>query len=282
MKPLVIELFAGKCGWGKGFVAEGWRHVGFDIVHEEWHRPVPDGCLLVLQDVLTLHGSQFREAGAIVASPPCQEYSYRAMPWKRAKALPPPSNALFDACFRIQREANQCGNCDGTGWAHIFPGCTWEGHTCEVCGGTGQSKKYIPMVVENVHGAERWVGRAKWKYGAFYLWGDVPSLMPIRLASDGSKEDVIRKTNRGNVTPADLDSHYGSAAVQERVPRNGGVLSPAGNAVPPVFRSELFGWKRDTPLRSTSSHSAARKAASAAIAEIPFELSSYIARVFRP
>src|SRR6188508_2094368 len=31
---------------------------------------------LVIQDVLTLHGSQFKDAALIVASPPCQEYSY--------------------------------------------------------------------------------------------------------------------------------------------------------------------------------------------------------------
>jgi hypothetical protein len=29
-------------------------------------------------------------ATLIVASSPCQEFSYRAMPWKRAKALGPP------------------------------------------------------------------------------------------------------------------------------------------------------------------------------------------------
>jgi hypothetical protein len=27
------------------------------------------------------------------------------MPWKRAKALPPPDNTLFEACFRIAKEA---------------------------------------------------------------------------------------------------------------------------------------------------------------------------------
>ena len=41
---------------------------------------------LVLQDVLTLDGAQFRDAACIVASPPCQEYSYMAMPWKIGRA----------------------------------------------------------------------------------------------------------------------------------------------------------------------------------------------------
>lgn len=130
-------------------MAEGFEVLGFDIMHEDYHGDVPEDCQLVLQDVLTLHGSQFRDAACIVASPPCQAYSYRAMPWKRAKALPPPSNELFDACFRIQREA---------------------------CASAG---RYIPMVVENVKGAQPWVGQARTRFGSMYLWGDVPALLPI-------------------------------------------------------------------------------------------------------
>src|SRR5271154_2697184 len=148
MKPLCIDLFCGLGGWTSGLLAEGYDVVGFDIeqhVYGEHRYPAQ----LVIQDVLTLHGSQFKSAALIVASPPCQAYSYRAMPWSRAKALPPPSNELFDACFRIQREA------------------------CEAVG------HHIPMVVENVRGAQKWVGRARWNFGSFYLWGDVPALMPM-------------------------------------------------------------------------------------------------------
>jgi len=73
------------------------------------------------------------------------------MPWSRAKALPPPDNTLFETCFRIQREA------------------------CEAAG------RHIPLIVENVRGAQKWVGRARWAFGSFYLWGDVPALMPVAL-----------------------------------------------------------------------------------------------------
>jgi hypothetical protein len=160
MKPLAIDLFCGLSGWGEGLNAEGFEVIGFDIedMHANFGIPKPLWFKLAIHDVLTLHGSQFKDAALIVASPPCQAYSYRAMPWKRAKALPPPDNTLFEACFRIQREAIEAA-----------------GH-------------YIPLVIENVRGAQKWVGRSRWNYGSFHLWGDVPALMPMaRRLHDGIK-----------------------------------------------------------------------------------------------
>jgi hypothetical protein len=175
-------LFCGLGGWAEGALAVGYDVVGFD---NGATAPYANGARypgqLVIQDVLTLHGSQFRDAALIVASPPCQNYSYLAMPWSRsenpenskaAKALRKkwetegPDNRLFDACFRIQREAIEatalaCYRCAGGG--------------CEECHNTGWEipPRYIPLVVENVRGAQPWVGRAKANFGSFYLWGDV-------------------------------------------------------------------------------------------------------------
>jgi site-specific DNA-cytosine methylase len=175
--PLAIDLFCGLGGWTEGLLAEGYYVVGFDIEqHIYGDHKYPAN--LVLQDVQTLHGSQFRDAALIVASPPCQAYSYRAMPWKRAKALPPPDNTLFNECFRIQREA------------------------CEEAG------RHIPLIVENVRGAQPWVGRARWAWGSFFLWGDVPALMPAAL--DGTKQggDWFAEARRGG--KGGTSASYGS------------------------------------------------------------------------
>lgn len=52
-------------------MAEGYDVVGFDIErHDYGTGGYP--AQLVIQDVLTLDGSQFRDAALIVASPPCQ------------------------------------------------------------------------------------------------------------------------------------------------------------------------------------------------------------------
>jgi hypothetical protein len=282
VKPLAIDLFCGLGGWTEGLLAEGYDVVGFDIERHRYPaRALPDSdgrkvgtdgvdfnnpregssknrsfnyaneCLvrdapltggwmeypaqLVIQDVLTLHGRQFKDAALIVASPPCQAYSYRAMPWKRAKALPPPDNTLFESCFRIQREA------------------------CEAAG------RHIPLVVENVRGAQKWVGRARWNYGSFYLWGDVPALMVARPYSHQSKYGKIC------LSPEEWQRAQNGEAVVH--PHNGR-KAPAGTQ-----------WFNDGPrtpdsLASMGGKSKARKAASAMIAKIPLPLSRHIGRTF--
>lgn len=298
--PLSIDLFCGLGGWTEGLLAEGYRVVGFDIErHEYGDYRYP--AQLVLQDVRTLHGSQFKDAALIVASPPCQEYSYMAMPWSRAKAIAAEYRAgvrdiaklteLFDACFRIQREA---------------------------CAAAG---RHIPMVVENVRGAIPWVGRSRWNYGSFHLWGDVPALMPMTKAikvpgfrfdgnggsfqtasvnHGGQKVHGIPHIRDGEphtrhlTNPAEHDGvkvpgmnwsdrtrkGQGFNTLAERQCRESGGIKQSGIG---GTRDNGKGdaWFQDGAARH-GSKSPARKAASAMIAKIPLPLSQHIGRYWKP
>lgn len=301
MKPIAIELFAGLHGWGEGFISEGFEVIGYDIedMCAALGRERPAGITLVIQDVLTLHGSHFKDATVIVASPPCQAYSYRAMPWSRAKALPPPDNSLFEACFRIQREA-----CDA-------------------------ANRHIPMIVENVKGAQKWVGKAQAHFGSYYLWGAVGQVGNRVVVVNGKLKDRgIRayrspKVNGQNwsryLETGEVSPHWRMAGLKANTHggqknQGGSLFKVAHNTVSGVGRNpdgrkiqsscaprrwedrdvkrlreaggtkqggDWFGKGEDSSMsRLYGSKSPKRKAASAEIAKIPFPLAQHIAKCF--
>ena len=214
-----------------------------------------------------------------------------AMPWTRAKekaaALldgrddPKQLTALFDACFRIQAEA------------------------CEAAG------RHIPLVVENVCGAQKWVGRARWHYGSFYLWGDVPALMPVtrgRLKLKGGDRNIGR-ANGSDQWDTGSDKTLERAGV--KVATMGAGWYPPDH--PKHVAGLAFNTHAETAIRRISeahrskspekgygavtsdgikhggdcfnehgSKSNARKAASAHIAKIPLPLARWIARAWHP
>jgi hypothetical protein len=276
-RPLAIDLFCGLFGWTEGLILEGWRTIGVDLedMRGQFGFARLPHTQLVIQDVLTLHGSQFRDAALIVASPPCQAYSYRAMPWKRAKALPPPDNTLFEACFRIQCEASFAAG------------------------------RHVPLIVENVKGAQKWVGRARWHFGSFYLWGDVPALMPIASASKngggswfntGSPGQKVLNRNPDGRKQRGSGREWWDKALDERrkeatAIKNEGLKQPGielskigfnvANAL--EFQHMVEGVNIKRSAEDKRQHiGTSRKFASAMIAKIPLPLSRHIARTFLP
>ncbi len=288
-KPLAIDLFCGLGGWTSALLEEGYDVIGFDIERHEYgehHYPAQ----LVLQDVRTLHGSQFKGAALIVASPPCQEYSYMAMPWKRAKAkaaairadtsgkMLADLNRLFDACFRIQKEAS------------IAAG------------------RHVPLIVENVRGAQPWVGRSRWAFGSFHLWGDVPALMPMtakavkvggldwnRYGEPGYKGEAFNThaDRRLREEMGVKDKPYetgnknngGSWFAVAHNTTSGKGRNPDGRKVGEGRKGAGAGagaeWF-DSNLCQLPSSSPRRKMASAMIAKIPQPLARHIARTYLP
>jgi hypothetical protein len=273
-KPLCIDLFCGLGGWAEGLLAEGYDVMGFDVEQHDYGTGGYPG-QLVLQDVLTLDGAQFRNAAVIMASPPCQAYSYMAMPWSRAKreiswqrwAQASPFgdfrlNKLFDACFRIQREASEAAG------------------------------RRIPLVVENVKGAQPWVGRARWHYGSYYLWGDIPALM-LSPSGRKSQHTALVETPEGTGRTSWFfgnskheGRHYGMETknnggswlnLNGRKGTGGSWMTPNADARTPGH------WKESGCVtRCFNSKDSRRKAASAQIAKIPFELARHIASVYKP
>ena len=139
--PLCIDLFCGLGGWAEGFLAEGYRVVGFD--NDPRFAKVYPG-EFVLQDVRTLDGRRFRGARCIVASPPCQDFS-QMLRIGKDRTPANPDLSLFHAAQRIGREAG------------------------------------VPTVIENVRDARRYFPGVRTHRGPFWLWGDVPLLSPVKV-----------------------------------------------------------------------------------------------------
>lgn len=258
----MFDLFCGLGGWSESFIAEGYQAIGFDIeAHDYGNGGYPGE--LVLRDIRSITGAelvkQYGIPACIVASPPCQEFSYMAMPWTKAKEkerkiLTDPQEQkrltdLFNQCFRIQREVSEASGC------------------------------YVPIVIENVRGAQKWVGKARLNFGSFYLWGDVPALIPIPAK--------IKLKTTGPLSPNQSENHNCHINEMRDALKGEGNKTAAGKQAMEGtklrdegydYDNRSFGWKAPP----TSSKSKARKQASAEIAKIPSALAQWIAKCLKP
>jgi len=155
----MLDLFAGRLGWTKAFLARGWQSVAIDLVRPS---EVPDGCLFLQLDVMKLgwlpgEGLVYcNDTGEIhtigffdfiCASSPCEEFSVHGM--KHFHPNPKyPENGI-----------------------KLF------NHTRSICEASG-----VPYVMENVRAAQQFVGTAVQHCGPFYLWGSgVPPIIPRNI-----------------------------------------------------------------------------------------------------
>lgn len=227
IKPLALDLCCGKGGWTNGLLAAGWDVIGVDIEDMGGYRGH-----LVLADVRTLDINLMFPAlkfDLVVASPPCQEFSISSQPFKRSRERfnkdNPPDRSIWDACVKIASDLK------------------------------------APLILENVQGARKWMGPAKWKYGSWYFWGEMPALIPVGCPRKGFQESA--KIPFGG--SRDVAIH------KIAITRNG----LQRRKIP--FPGEKEG-ARALPKASMS----ARKLWAATVAMIPLELSTWIGECFKP
>ena len=177
---ILLDLFCGRWGWSRAFAKRGWHCIGVDLTEPP---EIPAGCEFVGIDVLNLrtcngkiHFAMFENdvfcgnwtcrPDAIVASPPCEEFSVHGM--KHFHPHPKyPENGI-----------------------RLF------NHTRQLCESAG-----VTYVMENVRAAQQFVGDAVHHCGPFYLWGNaVPPLLNqgikkkdhFRMMPGNEREKIIR------------------------------------------------------------------------------------------
>ena len=99
------------------------------------------------------------------ASPPCDDFSRCFMPWRgRWSPMAPPDMSLVNAAKRIVSDA-----------------------------------KPRHWIIENVKGAQRWLGPARWVRNPIYLWGEFPPIHHGPIAPWKERLSSARAAQRAEI-----------------------------------------------------------------------------------
>ncbi|WP_298339996.1 DNA cytosine methyltransferase [Ferrimicrobium sp.] len=135
----VIDLYCGLGGWARGLKDTGHDVTGYDII--DFSESYPGK--FIKADLLTYN--DFPHADVIVASPPCTDFSKASFPptWTAVKLYPPNIPSAMELFNRVY----------------------------EIVALT--SAKYY--IIENVVGAQKYMGKARMHIGSRYFWGNFPA-----------------------------------------------------------------------------------------------------------
>lgn len=135
----ILDLFCGLGGWSEPFMKNGHEVTGYDIANFSDKYPGK----FVQCDLMEF--SDFpHDVKLIMASPPCTDFSKASFPasWKSVQKYPP----NIDMAVRLFNRAREIIN-------DINP-------------------QY--WIIENVRGAQKYVGKADYHIGSRYFWSNIP------------------------------------------------------------------------------------------------------------
>jgi hypothetical protein len=123
MKRL-IELFCGRGGWSKAAATLGWETIGIDI--EDHGYP---GQLIIKKLPMTWAELQALKPTAIIASPPCEDFARRHLPWINQQGPLDERLLRWAVSLTTQRDIPVTVECSRfAGW-HV-PGSRWHRPYC--------------------------------------------------------------------------------------------------------------------------------------------------------
>jgi len=159
------------CCGPKGGWAKGFVEAGWDVLGIDIVECPNYPGRFLLRDVRTWE--PIFNVDAVVASPPCQEFARHSMPWTRAKNPPQPDLSIVEACYRLK-----------------------------------ESLKPRFFLLENVRGAQPFIGQAPLHRGPYYFWGDVALVPELKV---WSHKESMSSTNQDGRAEIPFTLSYGLA-----------------------------------------------------------------------